>query len=96
VHHRVLSRRRSTNTPARPATGQAASSDTIARSGQTEEAFIARFLPAAEQAAAGHDLLAESYAAVPALDPVKVRDAKFAYGLDVIFDGLALQLPDDR
>ena len=72
-------------------TTEAAWLSTVARSGQTEEAFIARFLPAAEQAATGHDLLAESYAAVGALDPAKVRDAKFAYGLDVIFDGLALQ-----
>jgi AcrR family transcriptional regulator len=77
-------------------TTEAAWLSTVARSGQTEEAFIARFLPAAEQAVAGHDLLAESYAAVQALDPVKVRDAKFAYGLDVIFDGLALRLPGNR
>ena len=65
---------------------------TVARSGQTEADFIARLMPAARQAAAGYDHLAESYAALPA-DPAKLRDEKFGYGLDVILDGLALRLP---
>lgn len=77
-------------------TTEAAWLSAVARSGETEETFIAGLLPAAQRAAAGHDLLADTYAAAPALDPVKVRDDKFAYGLDVILDGLALRLPDNR
>jgi Tetracyclin repressor-like, C-terminal domain len=64
---------------------------TVARSGRTEADFIAALMPAAQQAAAGYDHLAQSYAALPA-DPVKVRDEKFGYGLDVVLDGLALRL----
>ncbi|MFE7275642.1 TetR/AcrR family transcriptional regulator [Streptomyces sp. NPDC057623] len=67
---------------------------TVARSGETEADFIARLMPAAQQAAAGHEHLAEGYAdAVSATaDPVALRDEKFAYGLDVVLDGLALRL----
>jgi AcrR family transcriptional regulator len=65
---------------------------TVARSGETEAAFLARLMPAAQQAAAGYDHLSESYAA-PLSDPAKVRDTKFANGLEVILDGLALRLP---
>ncbi|MFJ9742622.1 TetR/AcrR family transcriptional regulator [Streptomyces sp. NPDC101166] len=68
---------------------------TVARSGETEAEFIARLMPAAQEAAAGHDHLAASYAdAGPATaDPAALRDAKFAYGLEVVLDGLALRLP---
>ncbi|KOG22874.1 TetR/AcrR family transcriptional regulator C-terminal domain-containing protein [Streptomyces viridochromogenes] len=67
---------------------------TVARSGETEADFIARLMPAAQQAAAVHEHLAEGYAdAVSAtVDPVALRDEKFAYGLDVVLDGLALRL----
>jgi AcrR family transcriptional regulator len=77
-------------------TTEAAWLTTVARSGQTEAAFIARLMPAAQRAAASHEHLAGSYAATAAaaaLDPVEVRDTKFAYGLDVILDGLAARLP---
>jgi hypothetical protein len=51
-------------------------------------------MPAAQQAAAGYDYLNEAYAAGPALpDPAEERDTKFANGLEVILDGLALRLP---
>jgi hypothetical protein len=51
-------------------------------------------MPAAREAVAGHGHLAGAYAAVDttALDPVLVRDEKFAYGLDVVLDGLALRI----
>jgi len=74
-------------------TTEAAWLTTVARSGETEAAFIARLLPAAQQAAAGHDHLTDPYAAVAELDPVEIRDTKFAYGLEVVLDGLALRLP---
>jgi AcrR family transcriptional regulator len=74
-------------------TTEAAWLTAVARSGETEAGFIARLLPAAQQAAADYDHLAESYSAAPAPDPAKLRDTKFANGLDVILDGLALRLP---
>ncbi|MCB5182317.1 TetR/AcrR family transcriptional regulator [Streptomyces antimicrobicus] len=68
---------------------------TVARSGETEAQFIARLMPAAQQAAQAHENLAEAYAAATteALDPAAVRDSKFAYGLEAMLDGLALRLP---
>jgi hypothetical protein len=75
-------------------TTEAAWLTTVARSGQTEAAFVARLMPAARQAAAGHDHLAGTYATTPALDPAEIRDTKFAYGLEVVLDGLAIRLPD--
>ncbi|GAA0679971.1 TetR/AcrR family transcriptional regulator C-terminal domain-containing protein [Kitasatospora atroaurantiaca] len=74
-------------------TTEAAWLTTVARSGETEAAFIARLMPAAQQAAAGHDHLADPYAVAADLDPVEIRDSKFAYGLEVVLDGLALRLP---
>lgn len=76
-------------------TTEAAWLTTVARSGQTEAEFIAALMPAAQQAAAGYDHLAESYAAPPP-DPAELRDAKFANGLDVVLDGLALRLRASR
>jgi AcrR family transcriptional regulator len=73
-------------------TTEAAWLTTVARSGQTEAAFIAALMPAAAEAAAGYDHLAESYAAPPP-DPVELRDTKFANGLEIVLDGLALRLP---
>jgi AcrR family transcriptional regulator len=77
-------------------TTEAAWLTTVARSGETEAEFVARLMPAAREAAADHEHLAESYAAPPVTDPAAVRDAKFGAGLDVILDGLALRLPADR
>jgi AcrR family transcriptional regulator len=73
-------------------TTEAAWLTTVARSGQTEAEFIAALMPAAQQAAADYDHLAEAYAAQPAFDPAVLRDTKFANGLEVILDGLALRL----
>lgn len=75
-------------------TTEAAWLTTVARSGETEADFIARLMPAAQQAAAGHEHLAESYDdATTITDPVALRDEKFHYGLEVVLDGLALRLP---
>ncbi|WP_031076445.1 TetR/AcrR family transcriptional regulator C-terminal domain-containing protein [Streptomyces sp. NRRL S-118] len=67
---------------------------TVARSGETEAGLIARLMPAAQQAAQEHGNLAEGYAHASGteFDPTGVRDAKFAYGLEVMLDGLALRL----
>ncbi len=73
-------------------TTEAAWLTTVARSGQTEAEFIAALMPAAQEAAAGYDHLAGSYAA-PSPDPAGLRDTKFANGLEIVLDGLALRLP---
>jgi AcrR family transcriptional regulator len=74
-------------------TTEAAWLTTVARSGLTEAAFVARLMPAAQQAAAGHEHLADTYADAAPADPAQIRDDKFAYGLDVVLDGLAMRLP---
>ncbi|MGW5852281.1 TetR/AcrR family transcriptional regulator [Streptomyces sp. NPDC055254] len=59
---------------------------TVARSGQGEGEFLARLLSAPERA--GDEDLA---GAAPA-DPARIRDERFADGLEVVLDGLALRL----
>ncbi|MCX4761970.1 TetR/AcrR family transcriptional regulator [Streptomyces sp. NBC_01275] len=73
-------------------TTEAAWLTTVARSGESEAEFVARLMPAARQAAAPFEHLADEYTAETA-DPAALRDAKFAYGLEVVLDGLALRLP---
>lgn len=67
---------------------------TVARSGESEAEFIARLLPAAQRAVDGHEHLARGYAvtAETITDPVALRDAKFAYALDIVLDGLEVRL----
>jgi AcrR family transcriptional regulator len=72
-------------------TTEAAWLSTVARSGETEAAFLARLMPAAQRAAAEHDHLAAAWP--DPVDPVEIRENKFAYGLDVVLDGLAMRLP---
>ncbi|MFF3329750.1 TetR/AcrR family transcriptional regulator C-terminal domain-containing protein [Streptomyces sp. NPDC002888] len=76
-------------------TTEAAWLTTVARSGESEADFIARLLPAAQEAAAAHDHLAGTYAeaGAAATDPVALRDEKFAGALDIVLDGLATRLP---
>lgn len=76
-------------------TTEAAWLTTVARSGETEAGFVARLLPAAREASAGYDHLSAADADSTAVttDPARIRDAKFAYGLEVVLDGLALRLP---
>ncbi|MDX3246811.1 TetR/AcrR family transcriptional regulator [Streptomyces sp. ME18-1-4] len=78
-------------------TTEAAWLTTVARSGESEADFIARLMPAAQQAAAPYEHLAGEYAvsAAEATDPVALREDKFTYGLEVVLDGLALRLPRD-
>ena len=74
-------------------TTEAAWLSTVARSGETEAAFVARLMPAAQRAAAGHDHLTGAWATDDLLDPAEIRESKFAYGLDVVLDGLGMRLP---
>jgi AcrR family transcriptional regulator len=78
-------------------TTEAAWLTTVARSGESEADFVARLMPAARQAAAGHDHLVQAYEASPQVaDPARLRDTKFANGLDIVLDGLATRLPRER
>ncbi|MFE2109734.1 TetR/AcrR family transcriptional regulator [Kitasatospora sp. NPDC059463] len=77
-------------------TTEAAFLTTVQRSGQSEAEFIARLMPSAQEAVAGHEFLAGAFAeaeANAATDPAVLRHEKFSYGLNVILDGLALRLP---
>jgi AcrR family transcriptional regulator len=76
-------------------TTEAAWLTTVARSGETEADFITRLMPAAQQATANYDHLAQAQPTQPvqAIDPAELRDTKFAYGLAVVLDGLALRIP---
>lgn len=76
-------------------TTEAAWLSAVARSGESEADFIASFMPAVEQAVADSGL-DDSYTAATAaaaIDPAAMRDDKFAYGLDVVLDGLTARLP---
>ncbi|MFF7455108.1 TetR/AcrR family transcriptional regulator [Kitasatospora sp. NPDC008115] len=77
-------------------TTEAAFLTTVMRSGQSESEFIAGLMPSAQEAVAGHEFLSDAFADAAAnavKDPADLRHEKFAYGLNVILDGLALRLP---
>ena len=75
-------------------TTEAAWLTTVARSGETEAAFIARLCPPPSRP---RPATTTSPTPTPTRrgrdDPVVLRNAKFAYGLEVVLDGLALRLP---
>ncbi|MEE1771649.1 hypothetical protein PUR34_26725 [Streptomyces sp. JV185] len=66
---------------------------TVARSGETEADFIARLMPAAQQAAAEHDHLAGTCGTFSGTTPEEIRDSKSVYGPEVVLDGPAMRLP---
>lgn len=73
-------------------TTEAAWLTTVARSGETEAAFAARLMGAAQQATAGYDHVIGASPAAD-LDPAEIREDKFTYGLEVVLDGLAMRIP---
>ncbi|MFE9118866.1 TetR/AcrR family transcriptional regulator [Streptomyces sp. NPDC007172] len=74
------------------ATSEAAWITMLARSGQTEQEWVERLWPAAEQAAQAYPRLRKGYADQRGKDPRTTRDENFAYGLDLILDGLEARL----
>jgi AcrR family transcriptional regulator len=70
------------------ATSEAAWLTTIARAGESEQEWVARLHPAAEQAAQAYPRLRERYAEQRHDDPQKTRDEDFNYGLERVLDGL--------
>ncbi|MEV5507707.1 TetR/AcrR family transcriptional regulator [Streptomyces orinoci] len=64
----------------------------LARSGHTEQEWVERLWPAAEEAAREHPQLQEQYAALRGKDPRRIREEKFDYGLQRVLDGLAVRI----
>jgi AcrR family transcriptional regulator len=73
-------------------TSEAAWLTTLARSGQTEQEWADRLLPAAEQAVQGYPRLRKLYAAQRDQDLARNRDDDFDTGLECVLHGLAARL----
>ncbi|MBT2544787.1 TetR/AcrR family transcriptional regulator C-terminal domain-containing protein [Streptomyces sp. ISL-44] len=73
-------------------TSEAAYLSLLARSGQSEQEWLESLRPAAEQALAGHPLLAEGQSAQESGDPRRMREENFDYGLQRVLDGLEARL----
>ncbi|MFD1930899.1 TetR/AcrR family transcriptional regulator C-terminal domain-containing protein [Nonomuraea mangrovi] len=73
-------------------TSEAAYLSMLARSGKTEQEWIAGLRPLTEQAVRDEPMLSDLYAAMQGEDPAKTRDANFTYGLERVLDGLAARL----
>jgi AcrR family transcriptional regulator len=73
-------------------TSEAAWLTMLARSGQTEQDWVERLWPAAEQAAQAYPRLQKGYADQRGKDPRISRDENFVYGLERILDGLEVRL----
>ncbi|MFF8796962.1 TetR/AcrR family transcriptional regulator C-terminal domain-containing protein [Streptomyces globisporus] len=74
------------------ATSEAAYLSLIARSGRTEQEWVAEVRPAFDEAARTHPPLREASSARQDAHPRQIRDADFAYGLERVLDGLAARL----
>lgn len=74
------------------AASEAAYLSLIARSGRTEREWVADLRPALDAASHGHPRLREGSSARQDVDPQRIRDDDFAYGLDRVLDGLTARL----
>jgi AcrR family transcriptional regulator len=74
------------------ATNEAAYLSALARSGRTEQEWLESPGQVAEEALAGHPLLAEGQTALRGRAPEQVREETFDYGLQRVLDGLAARL----
>ncbi|MFF9485562.1 TetR/AcrR family transcriptional regulator [Streptomyces sp. NPDC014676] len=74
------------------ATSEAAYLSLIARSGRTEQEWVAGLRPAFDEASRQHPRLREGGSARQDVHPRQIRDDDFAYGLDRVLDGLAARL----
>ncbi|MEU9098633.1 TetR/AcrR family transcriptional regulator [Streptomyces sp. NPDC048361] len=64
----------------------------LVRSGQSEQEWVERLWPAAEQAAQAYPRLRKGYADQRGKDPRAIRDENFRYGLERFLDGLEVRL----
>ncbi|MGW0550644.1 TetR/AcrR family transcriptional regulator [Streptomyces altiplanensis] len=74
------------------ATSEAAYLSLIARSGKSEQEWVAGLRPAFDEASRQHPRLREGSSAQQDVHPQQIRDADFAYGLDRVLDGLTARL----
>ncbi|MFI1199174.1 TetR/AcrR family transcriptional regulator [Streptomyces sp. BHT-5-2] len=74
------------------ATAEAAYLSLIARSGRTEQEWVAGLRPAFDEATREHPRLRAGSSARQDVPPQRIRDDNFAYGLDRVLDGLATRL----
>ncbi|WP_419996890.1 TetR/AcrR family transcriptional regulator [Streptomyces boninensis] len=74
------------------ATPEAAYLSLIARSGKTEQEWVAGLRPAFDEASQEHPRLRAGRSARADLPPQRIRDESFAYGLERVLDGLAARL----
>lgn len=74
------------------ATSEAAYLSAIARSGKTEQEWVADLRPAFDKASQDHPRLRDGDSAQQDVHPQQLRDDAFSYGLDRVLDGLAARL----
>lgn len=74
------------------ATSEAAYLSAIARSGRTEQEWVADLRPAFDEASRDHPRLRDGDSAQQDVPPQQIRDEAFSYGLDRVLDGLAARL----
>ncbi|MFD5876722.1 TetR/AcrR family transcriptional regulator [Streptomyces sp. NPDC060322] len=74
------------------AASEAAYLSLIARSGRTEQEWVAGLRPLFDEASHRHQRLREGSSAQQDLPPQQIRDDDFAYGLERVLDGLASRL----
>ncbi|MCQ1581542.1 hypothetical protein [Streptomyces parvus] len=74
------------------AISEAAYLSLIARSGRTEQEWVAEVRPALDEASRTHPPLREASSARQEAHPRQIRDDDFAYGLERVLDGLAARL----
>ncbi|WP_250294436.1 TetR/AcrR family transcriptional regulator [Streptomyces atroolivaceus] len=74
------------------ATSEAAYLSLIARSGKTEQEWVAGLRPAFDAASQAHPPLREQSSARKDVHPQQIRDDDFAYGLERVLDGLTARL----
>ncbi|MEU9951180.1 TetR/AcrR family transcriptional regulator C-terminal domain-containing protein [Streptomyces sp. NPDC047939] len=74
------------------AASEAAYLSLIARSGRTEQEWVAGLRPLFDDASHQHQRLREGSSAQQNLPPQQIRDDDFAYGLDRVLDGLTSRL----
>ncbi|MFF0446616.1 TetR/AcrR family transcriptional regulator [Streptomyces sp. NPDC004609] len=74
------------------ATAEAAYLSLIARSGRTEQEWVAGLRPAFDAASREHPRLREGSSARQDVHPRQIRDDDFRYGLDRVLDGLTARL----
>ncbi|MFG2875652.1 TetR/AcrR family transcriptional regulator [Streptomyces sp. NPDC048337] len=73
-------------------TSEASYLSLLARSGKSEAQWLESLLPAAQEALDGHPLTQDHAASRQGVDPARMREENFDYGLQRVLDGLEVRL----